>query len=378
MKRYLAMLVAITWSTLPVLSAQSAPWRPVPGTTWQWQLTGALDTSVGAQVFDIDGFNSDSATVAALHAQGRRVICYIEVGGKEGFRPDANLFPASIVGTSNGFADDYWVDIRSPALKPIVEARMDMCKAKGFDAIEPDLMDAYQNNTGFPITASDQLTFNRWVASAAHARGLSVGLKGDIGQAVALEPDFDWTLNEQCFQYNECAGLQAFVKAGKAAFVAEYQGSPAEFCPKANAQRLSAMLKHLVLDAYRVPCWTGDGPVATPAPGSPGVTPPAPSPGSPTSGGPSNPGTSAQGGTRPAKSAPGSASAKRKCTVPALKGLTTAAARKLLVRSGCALGGVTAVNARPANRGRVVAQSVRPGKRLTRRASVAVSVGRTA
>jgi hypothetical protein len=39
---------------------------------------------------------------------------------------------------------------------------------------------------------------------AAHARGLSVGLKNDLEQVKALVADFDWALNERCFRYNEC------------------------------------------------------------------------------------------------------------------------------------------------------------------------------
>lgn len=36
-----------------------------------------------------------------------------------------------------------------------------MCKAKGLEAVEPDLMENYAADTGFPITAAHQLTA-RW------------------------------------------------------------------------------------------------------------------------------------------------------------------------------------------------------------------------
>ena len=80
-------------------------------------------------------------------------------------------------------------------------------------------VDAYANESGFPLSAADQLTFNRFVATAAHVRGLSVGLKNDLDQARTLQPHFDWALNEQCFQYDECERLKPFVDAGKAVFV---------------------------------------------------------------------------------------------------------------------------------------------------------------
>jgi hypothetical protein len=42
-----------------------------------------------------------------------------------------------------------------------------MCRAKGCDALEPDDVDAYQNDSGFPL-AEDQLPFNVWIANEAH------------------------------------------------------------------------------------------------------------------------------------------------------------------------------------------------------------------
>src|SRR4051812_46156768 len=51
-----------------------AVWVPAPGTSWQWQLSGPLDPSVEAAMYDLDLFDTPASTVAALHAQGRRVV----------------------------------------------------------------------------------------------------------------------------------------------------------------------------------------------------------------------------------------------------------------------------------------------------------------
>ena len=69
--------------------------------------------------------------------------------------------------------------------------RLRLCREKGFDAVEPDNIDAYTNDTGFPMTYEDQLRFNRWPASEAHALGLSIGLKVDPDQIHDLVFDFD-------------------------------------------------------------------------------------------------------------------------------------------------------------------------------------------
>jgi len=243
-------------SPVPTAAAK-ARWNPSPTTTWQWQLTTPVDVTVDAQLFDIDLFDNAASVVADLHARGRHVACYLDAGTFEPGRPDSGDFPASVIGKElPDWPGEHWLDVRRlDVLGPILERRLDLCRQKGFDAVEPDNVDAYANDSGFPLTAKDQLRFNRFIAGAAHARGLSVGLKNDLDQAAALEPAFDWALNEQCFQYHECDRLQPFVRAGKAVFVAEYELDTASFCPQARAAGLMAMRKRIELDAWRETCW---------------------------------------------------------------------------------------------------------------------------
>jgi len=115
-------------------------------------------------------------------------------------------------------------------------------------------MDGFANDTGFELTAAEQLTYNRWFALEGHARGLSVGLKNDLEQVPDLVADFDWALNEQCFAYGECEALVPFVTAGKAVFGVEYEGDPETFCPRARALGFSWLKKRPELDAWRVAC----------------------------------------------------------------------------------------------------------------------------
>ena len=66
---------------------------------------------------------------------------------------------------------------RSINSRPSCCARLDLCKAKGFDAVEPDNMEIYTNDTGFPLTYEDQLKFALWLADEAHKRGLAIGVE---------------------------------------------------------------------------------------------------------------------------------------------------------------------------------------------------------
>jgi len=232
-------------------------WRPSPRTTWQWQLSGRVDTSVRAALFDVDLFDTSLRVVAALHARGRRVACYVSAGSLERWRPDAGRFPAAAVGRPlAGWPGERWLDVRRlDLLAPLLRARLDLCRAKGFDAVEPDNVDGYENATGFPLRAADQLRFNRFLATEAHARGLSIGLKNDVGQAAALEPHFDWALVEECFRYDECERLRPFVRAGKAVFAVEYDRPRAAFCARARGLGLMAVRKRREVGAWRETCW---------------------------------------------------------------------------------------------------------------------------
>lgn len=230
-------------------------WRPAPGTDWQWQLSGRLDTAVDVPVYDIDGFDHTAATVAGLHEDGRKVICYLSTGAWEDWRPDADAFPASVVGRGNGWEGERWLDIRAlDVLEPLMAARLDMCREKGFDAVEPDNMDGYKNTTGFPVKAADQLRYNRLIAGLAHERGMSVGLKNDLDQIPALVDDFDFAVNEQCAQYDECAELTPFIEAGKAVFHVEYELPTSDFCADSRRLKLSSLLKKYELGAWREAC----------------------------------------------------------------------------------------------------------------------------
>ncbi|MFJ6217078.1 endo alpha-1,4 polygalactosaminidase [Streptomyces sp. NPDC092296] len=242
-------------ATAPAAPPAGGRWQPRPGTSWQWQLSGRIDTSVDAQVYDIDGFENSAATVATLHAQGRRVICYINTGAWEDYRPDAGSFPASVLGKGNGWGGEKSLDIRrTDVLLPLMAKRFDMCRAKGFDAVEPDLAENYHEDTGFPLTAADQLAYNRAIAALAHRRGLAVGLKNDLDQIPQLVGDFDFAVNEQCAEYEECDGLTPFIRAGKAVFNAEYNVSTDHFCANARRLRISATAKRLELGAWRKTC----------------------------------------------------------------------------------------------------------------------------
>jgi len=236
-------------------------WTPIPGLSWQWQLQGAVDQSVSARVYDVDLMDTPQETIATLKTNGSRVICYFNAGAWENWRSDAADYPEFIKGNVvDGFADEQWLDIRElDTLSPLMQTRFDLAVSKGCDAVEPDNVDGNSNNTGFSLTANDQLNYNLWLSNQANARGLSIGLKNNLAQIPTLEPFFDWALNEQCLEFNECDALQPFIASNKAVFGVEYLTETnipdtASVCAITEANQYSWIIKRPELDSWVDSC----------------------------------------------------------------------------------------------------------------------------
>jgi endo-alpha-1,4-polygalactosaminidase (GH114 family) len=243
---------------------QGGPWwHPGVATSWQIQLTGDLVTDVDADLYDIDLFDAPQATIDALRADGRKVVCYFSAGSGEDWRPDHDQFdPAALGQPLDGWPGEVWLDVRHPSVWQVMRGRLDLAVDKHCDGVDPDNMDGWLQDSGFPLTAADQRAYNRWIANQAHLRGLTVGLKNAGDQVPELVDYFDFELNEQCHEYDECEQLAPFTAAGKPVFNIEYPGDEADaeaaaasICPAAQAADLRTLLLPYELDgSWRVAC----------------------------------------------------------------------------------------------------------------------------
>jgi endo-alpha-1,4-polygalactosaminidase (GH114 family) len=294
----------------PCDTTVGACWTPPLRARWQYQLeargkryasTGGINVDICArpftkgpcvspEVYDIDlyvdqnvagdgVFVVNTAAVDAIHARGRHAICYVSAGDIETFRPDYDQFTAfdqscghCLIGKpfSPFFPDEYWANINNDHgqrdfMLQMVDARVAKCAAAGFDGVEFDVVDAYAQGsatTGWNISAATQLAYDQELANLAHRHGLTVALKNDLGQLAALMPYFDYAINEQCFEFEECdnnppPGYPAWVAAGKAVFTVEYKRSPPRFCAAANAAGYNSIKKSGNFSLYDkpwVPC----------------------------------------------------------------------------------------------------------------------------
>lgn len=249
-------------------------WQPPPGTTWNYVLHHPVNLSdpdlERSDVWIIDLFDNPASTVAELHRRGRRAIAYFSAGTCESWRPDASLFPASDLGRGvDGWAGERWARTGSEAVRRVMRARLDMAAAKGFDGVDPDNVDAYDNDRGggLGLTRADAADYVVWLAGEARARGLGCGLKnaGDIVPRVV--DHVQWCVNEQAVQYGDEEQFVPFVRRGKPVFHVEYpkgedpdsnkqndakevKGKKRDKCMKGKQHGFSTIIKNVRLDQW--------------------------------------------------------------------------------------------------------------------------------
>ena len=246
-------------------STDGSFWSPTTITSWQIELAHPLtNTTFNATAYDIDMFENNATTISALHSQGRKVICYFSAGSYENWRPDAASFDnkTDLGKPLDGWPGEWWLDTNSTNVRNIMLSRLDLAVTKGCDGVDPDNVDGYDNDNGLDLTQADAVDYVNFLANAAHARNLSVGLKnaGEIIPQVIGK--MQWAVNEQCVQYGECGSWQSFVEFGKPVFNIEYPGGAPDvaeqkvdsICSNEDAKGFETVLKKMDLDDWVEAC----------------------------------------------------------------------------------------------------------------------------
>ena len=255
-----AMLCAATATTATTTAARAAGTLPprvrVPKsstfTVAAWGVSApnlALSGSrrAGRQVVVVDLDAVQAADVAAWKRAGHIVQCYFSVGTMEPFRADVKANKAawqSAVVAQMADWDEGWLDLtKLPLLKQLQMPRFTRAKAKGCDALELDNVDCYDNdecasNTGNNLSRAQvmalQITYNTWQVETAHALGMSVSLKNALDLIPKMVDLYDFAVNEQCAQFNECSAYKPFLAQNKAVLNVEYKTNAA-WCAKARS-----------------------------------------------------------------------------------------------------------------------------------------------
>ncbi len=241
----------------------SGPAGPPPDVSldsyWDWQLSGPLDMSRKLKMLDVDPDEVTAAQIAQVKAAGIKTIAYISVGTWEDWRADKDAFPASVKGNNlANWPGEKYLDIRQQAiLLPIMQARFQRARDKGFEAIEPDNMDVYTNNSGFTISEADTVSYVLALASIAQGMGMEIGQKNVPELTSQLVGTLDFVITEDCFDQGWCSQVLAYQAAGKPVLAAEYTDTGVNWnaaCSWARSQGVHMILKDRDLGAALTPC----------------------------------------------------------------------------------------------------------------------------
>jgi endo-alpha-1,4-polygalactosaminidase (GH114 family) len=223
-KRCRRLAVAVGLALAAAAAPALAAWQPDQDELLDIQLTSPFNLVRPVDAIALDLFETSPARLQELKSRGVRTICVIDAGAWENWRPDSHAYDLRVVGGNRaGWQNERWVDIRAAdTIRPILAKRLDLCRSKGFDGVAFDKVDGYAHRTGFPLTARDQLTFNRWLADEARVRGLAAGLVDTLELVPELVEDFDFAISYSCFSDQSCERLLPFQKAGKPVFAVEF------------------------------------------------------------------------------------------------------------------------------------------------------------
>lgn len=267
----LLTLSVCTWLAL------STGARADASVTWDWILGGKLPTTPPVvDYLDLDAFDAPKRYVKKAKANGTTTICYISAGTLENWRPDKDAFwkkhrkqlkkgKPGIIGKSYpDWPGERWLNFtRYKVFLPLMVKRMKTCQRKGFEMIEFDNLDAYDNRTSFKIRKSDAIRYAKALAKKANAIGLVAVHKNTTELNRKLEPYFGAQLLEDCVLYNFCSDAKHYRKAGKPVFNAEYpeawedEGKTfnrTKACAKTDASDVSMIVKKLDLDDWVKRC----------------------------------------------------------------------------------------------------------------------------
>lgn len=206
--------------------AEAEWWQPKASENlkWQIQLQGDLELVEGVDVYAVD-YTASQASIDAAKATGAKVMCYISAGSAEDWRPDYSEFPDGVIGNAyENWPGEWWLDTRNiGALAPIMRARMIACRDKGFDAIDADNVNGFENNTGFYITREDSIEYIIWLAEEAHSLGMAFSLKNSESLVEEVRYSVDMMQSESCFVYSNCANASKMSDIDKPVFAVEYE-----------------------------------------------------------------------------------------------------------------------------------------------------------
>lgn len=190
--------------------------------TFKIQLQGTINYQLNYDIFFIDGFDNKEL-IPKLHAEGKKVICYMSAGSYENWRKDKDQFSDEVLGKPLAeWPGERWIDIRSENVKNIMKERIKTLSNYGCDGIDPDNVNLHIQHSGFELTKKDLINYNKFLATEIKNNNMIVGLKNTQDLIPELIDYYDFAVNEECHIFKECGLYKYFIINNKPVFNIEY------------------------------------------------------------------------------------------------------------------------------------------------------------
>jgi hypothetical protein len=225
------------------------------GDSFTYDLPGAQD-SFHTDVVVIDLFDTEAMKIAALKTEGRSVICYFSAGTVEDWRPDAGSFPAEAVGSNMvDWEGEKWLDTTNVGVRSLMADRILLAQEKGCQAVDPDNVDGYLHETGFNLSIDDTKDYLSFLSSEARSRGMLIGMK-NAAEIAGDGTDFvrdnmDFSVVEECNNYDECGEYSIFIELGRPVFAIEYSAFDIDLCTAFEAMKFSLVFANYELNEFQ-------------------------------------------------------------------------------------------------------------------------------
>lgn len=231
-----------------LVAALSLPLFPGPGSVADYQLGGAYAPSA-----EVDLVVRDRTERSV---RGTYSVCYVN-----GFQTQPGTLrwwgrkhPDLLLRDGRGrlvrdadWPDEVLLDIRTRGkrarLAAVLRGQIEQCGRKGFEAVEPDNLDAWTRSRGL-TTKRQTVAYAGHLVRAAHRAGLAVAQK-NTAEVLRSRIGFDFAVVEECQVYREC---DQFVRAyGSRVVEVEYTRSAFRAACRARAGKHPIQLRDLPL-----------------------------------------------------------------------------------------------------------------------------------
>jgi hypothetical protein len=203
---------------LVVIVAAVSACRPLPaGQPFDYQIGGAYPPPAGTGVVSRDWFDADPLPDAYN-------ICYVNAfqtqPDSSGVRIDETAnWPRDVVLSDEdpAWPGEYFIDIATAGQRDQAAAHVarmvQVCAAKGFDAVEYDNLDSWTRVPNQAFDQEDAVAYATLLVGLAHQQGLAAAQKNTaelVTSGDAARIGFDFAVVESCGRYRECQVFDDF------------------------------------------------------------------------------------------------------------------------------------------------------------------------